>query len=163
MNTNFCSIPDEPRFVALRRDVEHYGRGVHLPLTVVAGDGDSEAYAIERANQRLTIRAEGTRGAAHGFHHALRLLGFGFSFFADARPKSPVLRWPVAGNVLRVEPAFATRGFLPWGNLLNSINVWNFEDYEGYLLTLWRWGSNFVWFHNYDFEPLAAFRPDRKS
>src|SRR5262249_13047271 len=71
-----------------------------------------------------------------------------------ARPR---LEWPGGARVLRVEPAFAVRGFLPWGNLLNSINVWNLEDYQSYLRTIWRWGSNCVWFHNYDADPLAAF------
>ncbi|MBI4024928.1 MAG: hypothetical protein HY360_08095 [Verrucomicrobia bacterium] len=165
---NSYSIPNEPRFAPLRLEAEHYlkpagfvpgeRRDARLHIAVAAGNGAAEGYSIERTNQRLTIRADGPRGAAHGFHHALRLLGFGFSFFADATPKQPVLRWPAADDTLRVQPAFATRGLLPWGNLLNSINVWNFEDYARYLLTLGRWGGNFVWFHNYDFEPLAAFR-----
>ncbi len=161
-----CSIPSEPRFNALRREAGHYLKNQSCPdslrhITVQAGQGDSESYSLELDGAELTIRSDGLRGASHGFHHALRLMGFGFSFFADVVPRRPELHWPAAGRAMKVRPAFAVRGFLPWGNLLNSINVWNLPDYERFLLTIWRWGCNYVWFHNYDHEPLAAFRDAR--
>lgn len=165
---NCYSIPDEPRFAPLHREAELYLKparfaagavpGAQLHIAVECGEGSEESYSIRRDEGHLTVRGDGIRGAAHGFHHALRLLGFGYSFFADATPRRPELKWPIAGNTLKVNPAFAKRGFLPWGNLLNSTNVWNIEDYQQFLLTTWRWGCNFAWFHNYDFSPLAAFR-----
>jgi hypothetical protein len=157
-------IPDDPRFDALRREAEHY-RGPSragvlgsLHIEVAAGRGEDETYTLVRTARGVAVRGDGLRGAVHGFHHALRLMGFGFSFFADARPRELKLAWPMKSAELRVTPAFKVRGMLPWGNLLNSINVWNFEDYQTYLLTLWRWGGNMVWFHNYDADPYAAFR-----
>ena len=117
------SIPDDPRFEALRREAEHYlgpGRaalpgagavpGGRLHLEVSAGRGDGEAYTLVRTERGVAVRGDGVRGAGHGFHHALRLMGFGFSFFADSspRPRNPTkprelkLAWSMRSPEVRV-------------------------------------------------------------
>lgn len=167
------NIPDEVRFDVLRREAEHYltpagflpateASNARLHITIRADTAQNEEYSLERCVQKggsgVTIHADGVRGAAHGFHHVLRLLGFGFSFFADARPRQIALSWPAPGNRFEVRPEFATRGFLAWNNFLNSPTTWNVSDYRQHLLTLWRWGGNTAVFRSDDWEPLAALR-----
>jgi hypothetical protein len=165
-----CHFPDDPAFDLLRREAQNYlgawrSERQHgaspLVLRVLAPAGEGEDYILERnagPNETvLTVHATGAMGAAHGFHHALRLLGFGFSFFADAIPTTLRLNWPAPGNRLEGRPRFAMRGLFAYHNFLNSPTVWNLADYQRYYLTLWRWGGNCVMYHHYDAEPLAAF------
>jgi hypothetical protein len=173
--TRTYSIPHEPRFAPLRDEAKHYlqpsgfseGPPGHstFHLAVLAGEKEDESYTLERmvknGKTTISIRAQGTRGAAHGFHHVLQLLGFGFSFFADARPQEIVLRWPFAGKSVQIRPEFSARGFLPWHNFLNGPTTWNEADYRRHLLTLWRWGGNTVIFRNDRHEPLVAMRNER--
>ena len=170
-----CHIPAEPRFERLRREANHFlkpvgfvegtpdGSGIHLDIK--AGSGEEQNYTLERRTSAgatiLTIQSGGISGAANGFHHALRLMGFGFSFFADHLPDAPALQWPYPGEKIAVQPAFAVRGLLPWHNFLNSPTTWNYADYEQYFLTLWRWGANTALFHQYNAEPLTAMRDER--
>lgn len=167
-------IPDAAEFAALRIEAkqllnpgQHFGiqSGIDSLRIHLAKRHDDTADSYELARCRgaagfeYTVNANTVAGAAAGFHHLLRLLGFGFSFFADAIPSRPMpVRWPFAADHVEIRPDFDVRGLLPWHNFLNSPTVWNPEDYKRYLLTLWRWGGNTVLFHNYDEEPLAAFR-----
>ncbi len=167
-------IPSDTRFAALRSEAELYLRPAGfsegesadstLHISVQAGEKVDESYALERTVTKgkttISIRALGTRGAAHGFHHVLQLLGFGFSFFADAQPEEMVLRWPFAGKTVQLRPEFSARGFLPWHNFLNGPTTWNEADYQRHLRTLWRWGGNTAIFRNDNHEPLAAMRDD---
>jgi hypothetical protein len=164
-------IPDLPELKALRAEAEQLLArwrddaglaAVRLELTEARTGPD--AYALVRtrtdAGPEYTVEASSAAGAAAGFHHLLRLMGFRFSFFADAIPEQPgPVDWPFESDRAEVTPDFAVRGLLPWHNFLNSPTVWNPEDYERYLKTTWRWGGNTALFHNYDEEPLAAF-PD---
>jgi hypothetical protein len=164
-------IPDQPKLKALRAEVEQFLEPARdcdgiaaIRIALTEKRAASDAYALVRTRTDVgpeyMVEASSTAGAAAGFHHLLRLMGFGFSFFADTIPEllGPV-EWPFDSDRAEVTPDFAVRGLLPWHNFLNSPTVWNPEDYERYLKTLWRWGGNTAIFHSYDEEPLAAF-PD---
>jgi hypothetical protein len=164
------NIPDLPELSALRAEAEQLltrwrdDDGIAAVRIVLGGKRvASDAYALVRSRAgrpEYTVEAASAAGAAAGFHHLLRLMGFGFSFFADAIPAQPTpVDWPFDSDRIEVMPDFTVRGLLPWHNFLNSPTVWNPEDYERYLKTIWRWGGNTAIFHNYDEEPLAAF-PD---
>lgn len=164
-------IPNLPELALLRAEAEQLlarwrdcDALPSLRIALTDKRATSDAYALVRsrteAGWEYTVEACSAAGAAAGFHRLLRLMGFGFSFFADAVPEQPgPLEWPFDSDRVDVTPDFAVRGLLPWHNFLNSPTVWNPEDYERYLTTLWRWGGNTAIFHNYDKEPLAAF-PD---
>ena len=171
MNPIYWSLPDAPAWSALRAEaVELLGpstaaTGIRVIVTS-AGTGAAApaGFTLERQAApdgavEYRVIAGTPAAAAHGFHHLLRLAGFGFSFFADAPPAEFAPRWPVTGDSYHGIPDFSVRGLLPWHNFLNSPTVWNPEDYQRYLKTIWRWGGNTALFHNYDEEPLAAF-PD---
>ena len=171
-------IPAGPRFGRLQREAAHFldpagfiegsasGSGLHLEVEAGSGrEAIDEGYTLERQISGgitiLGIRAGGICGAANGFHHALRLIGYGFSFFADKVPEKPTLQWPYGSEKLSIQPVFAVRGSLPWHNFLNSPTTWNYADYEKYFLTLWRWGANTAIFHQYNAEPLTAMRDEK--
>ena len=164
-------IPDSPELKALRGEAEQllapwrdYAGIAAVRIELTEKRAASDAYALVRyhtdAGPEYTVEASSSAGASAGFHNLLRLMGFGFSFFADTIPEQPgPVDWPFDSDRVEVKPDFAVRGLLPWHNFLNSPTVWNPGDYERYLKTLWRWGGNTALFHNYDEEPLAAF-PD---
>lgn len=172
------SLPKDEAFRILRAEARHYldplgfeereTKDSSFHLSVHAGSGEAADYTLENSSingkTTLGVSSESLVGATDGFYHALRLLGFEFSFFADAIPPEVHLRWPSVETRLDVQPAFATRGLLAWHNFLNSPTTWNLSDYEHYLQTLRRLGGNTVIFRQRDHgrgEPLAALRDDQ--
>jgi hypothetical protein len=170
MKTLNFTIPDTAEFAALRSDAlellaplggkpcapDADGLNIHVRL-----ESSAHGFSITRDSRKnaYLITAGDAINASHGFHHLLRMAGFGFSFFADVQPDKFEVAWPKsAGERITLKPEFSVRGLLPWHNFLNSPTVWNPEDFEGYFKTLWRWGGNTAIFRNYDEEPLAAFR-----
>jgi len=170
------NFPPTPQFDILRQEANQYlahlgfsKKPSSLSSFHIEGllkDGNDESYVLKlkKTEKRLCVEIHGSgcRGVAHGFHHLLEMMGFGYSFFADSIPKTFDFKWKGKRNLMVVKPDFKVRGFLPWHNFLNSPTTWNISDWQHYLSTLWRMRVNLLLVHTYDEEPLGAI-PDGKG
>lgn len=115
----------------------------------------NDGYLIEKKGDTLLVLSNTQEGLANGAYALLRQLGVGLNLGTSFAPEK--LEEPKS---LSQSPALKIRGFLPWYNFLNSPTTWDDCDHRAFVDDAVRIGANFIGFHTYDAEPLAAFKGD---
>jgi hypothetical protein len=149
--------------LGLARDVREAPDGAGAPtfiLSIVAGLA-SETYEIARSGDTVTVRAASEQALLHAVFDLLERQGALFGLDGTMVPPGGVRRWslPEAGRPWRAEPAFATRGLLPWPDFLNCISVFNQEDFRAYFAAMLRMRLNLFGMHVYTdtLQPTEAY------
>jgi hypothetical protein len=141
-----------------------------VALEIAAGPGGEagpyweQGYSIDAFPDRrlLTITGNSEIGLLYGVYAFLEELGFGFYFGGDVIPP-PADRIRVPGDLsIHRDPAFGVRGVNPYHDFLNCPTTWNLDDYKWFFGQMAKQKLNFVGFHCYDWEPLAAYRWEGK-
>lgn len=115
----------------------------------------NDGYIIERIGKKILVLANTQEGIANGAYALLKEFGIGLNLGTSFIPKT--LASPENKTL---SPALKIRGFLPWYNFLNSPTTWDYCDHRAFVDDTIRIGANFIGFHTYDAEPLAAFKGD---
>lgn len=127
------------------------------PLDISSLESQGFLLAERRVRGMPVIFAAGatSEGAVNAVYGLLRDLGFGFYLGSEALPDA--LPPHLSAETLARNPAFETRGVLPWYNFYNSPTTWDPVDHRAFADQLIRMGANFIGFHTYDYEPFAAY------
>ncbi len=133
---------------------------------------DPEAYEIALTSEggkssRIRITGSTPQAALHAVFDFLERQGAFFGLDGEAYPLEAAgkLRLPLPGQAWRGQPRFKVRGLNPWPNFLNSIAVFNREDFRTYLEAMMRMRFNTLGMHvfsvsfggNQYYDPYLSF------
>jgi hypothetical protein len=146
------------------------------PVQAVAGEGEPtssglvfslstdrqrfkhpEAYEITRDGgdnkpPRTHLTAATPQAVLYAVFDFLESQGALFGLDGEVYPLEPsrALRFPTAPGIpYRAQPRFGTRGLVPWPDFLNSVTVYNREDWRAYLEAMVRMRFNTLGVHVY--------------
>jgi hypothetical protein len=116
--------------------------------------GNPEAYQIARLTDEavaVNIRMSGATGQAllYSVFEFLERQGVFYGLDGEIFPLEPpaAANFPKAGQPWFSQPRFKVRGLNPWPNFLNSIAVYNREDFRAYLEAMLRMRFNTIGMH----------------
>lgn len=122
------------------------------------GIDPSQNFALYEENGHQVVHGASPVSTLWAAYELLESWGVGFYLGGDYLPKLDPER-KVALIERSFKPALAIRGNLPWYNFANSPTSWNPQDYRTFLEQMSKQKANFIGFHTYNHEPMAACFP----
>jgi hypothetical protein len=131
------------------------GPGGRVPMD---GPDPSQNFALYVENGSQVVHGASPVATLWAAYELIESWGVGFYLGGDHLPPADANRRVAFVECTR-KPALAIRGSLPWYNFANSPTSWNPQDYRTFLEQMAKQKANFIGFHSYDHEPLAAYFP----
>ena len=125
---------------------------IRLMLRVEPGKfRNAEAYSIASESGQVTLSAAGEQALLHAVFDFLERQGAFFGIDGDTYPLDApgTLVLPPPNQPWSATPRFAVRGLVPWPDFLNSITVYNEEDFRAYFEGMLRMRFNTFGMHVY--------------